>query len=386
MTPITQNARVRAFDLQFFAGEKTEQATPRRRNKARDEGQMARSQDLSAAVVIVAGLLGIYLLALFTWGRLIGMFESVMAHLASDQMFGNAWWALPLDRGFRTFFAGWLPIGLLCALSAILIMLHQVGFKIISEPFRLKFNKFNPVSGMKKIISAKSLVELAKGIAKASILMWVLYDALRKEQALFLSVMMFPIEQGVAIVMKKIWALALRMAIFLLIIGLIDYAYQKWSFSKSIRMSKQEIKDEYKQMEGDPMIKRRIRQKQRELARSRMMSDVPKADVVVTNPTQIAVAVQYDSKSMIAPIVLAKGRALLAKKIREIAEENNIPVIENKPLARALMAQVDVGEPVPQELYRAVAEVLAFIYRLKEGRTPGKPQKNLVGDRNSSSR
>ncbi|MDR3321762.1 MAG: flagellar biosynthesis protein FlhB [Synergistaceae bacterium] len=386
MTAILAGARVRAFDIQFFAGEKTEQATPRRRNKARNEGQMAKSQDLTAAVVIVTGLLSIYLLSMFTWGSLISMFEGTLAHLSSDQMFGDAWWALPLDRGARTFFAGWLPVGLLCALSAILIMLHQVGFRIITEPFHLKFNKFNPVSGLKKIISVRSLVELAKGLTKALILLWVLYNALRKEQPLFQSVMMFPVEQGVAIVMKKIWSLALRMAIFLLIIGLIDYAYQKWSFSKSIRMSKQEIKDEYKQMEGDPTIKRRIRQKQRELARSRMMSDVPKADVVVTNPTQIAVAIQYDSKSMIAPIVLAKGRAILARKIREIAEENNIPVVENKPLARALMAQVDVGESVPQDLYRAVAEVLAFIYRLRDGRAPKKTQQNLAGDRISSSR
>jgi flagellar biosynthetic protein FlhB len=201
-----------------------------------------------------------------------------------------------------------------------------------------------------------------------------LYKALRNEQDFFLSVMMFPLEQGTPLVMKKIWGLALRMALLLLLIGLIDYGYQKWSFEKSIRMSKQEIKDEYKQMEGDPTIKRRIRQKQRELARGRMMSEVPKADVVVTNPTHIAVAIQYDQQSMIAPVVLAKGQGLIAQKIRTMAEENSIPVIENKPLARALMAQVDVGESVPQELYRAVAEVLAFIYRLKDGRSGNKIQ------------
>jgi flagellar biosynthetic protein FlhB len=295
-------------------------------------------------------------------------------------MSGGDWWILPLDAALRTFFSAWMPIGLLCAFAAVIILLRQVGFKIITKPFVPKFDRFNPISGLKKIVSPRSLVELGKGLLKALILAWVLYRAIRNERDLFLSVMMFPLEQGVGIVLRKIWALALRMALFLLLIGLIDYSYQKWSFEKSIRMSKQEIKDEYKQMEGDPTIKRRIRQKQRELARGRMMSDVPKADVVVTNPTQIAVAVQYDSKSMVAPVVVAKGQGLLAKRIRDIAEENKIPVIENKPLARALMAQVEVGETVPQELYRSVAEVLAFIYRLKDRRTA---RGGLAGSRES---
>jgi flagellar biosynthetic protein FlhB len=156
------------------------------------------------------------------------------------------------------------------------------------------------------------------------------------------------------------------MALVLLLIGFADYAYQKWSFEKSIRMSKQDIKDEHKQSEGDPQIKSKIRQKQRELARSRMMSDVPKADVVVTNPTHIAVAIQYDQQTMQAPVVLAKGEGHIAMKIREIAEEHKIPIIENKPLARLLLAQVEVGESIPHDMYRAVAEVLAFVYRLKE--------------------
>jgi flagellar biosynthetic protein FlhB len=368
MRKIKRSARRRAFDLQFFAGERTERATPRRRGKARNEGQMAKSQDLTAAAVIISGLLSIYILAVFSWGRLLSMFGDAFSQLSSDQMFGDGWLAVPLRAGAGAYFASWFPMGALCSISAISVLLYQVGFKIITKPFIPKLSRFNPVSGLKKIISMRSIVELGKGMLKALVLLWVLYAALKNDRDLLLSVMMFPLEQGSSIVMKKIWMLALRMAIFLLIIGFFDYAYQKWSFEKSIRMSKQEIKDEYKQMEGDPLVKRRIRQKQRELARGRMMSDVPKADVVVTNPTRIAVAVQYDQKSMIAPIVLAKGQGLIAKKIRDIADEHKIPVIENKPLARALMFQVEVGETVPQELYRAVAEVLAFIYRLKGNR------------------
>ncbi|MDR0615561.1 MAG: flagellar biosynthesis protein FlhB [Synergistaceae bacterium] len=362
--------RVRAFDVQFFAGERTEPATPKRREKARDDGQMAKSQDLTAASVIISGLLSLYLLVVHLHGVLISMLRSVFSHLASDKMAGDDWWILPVESAMRTYFYGWLPIGLLCAFAAVAVLVRQVGFKITTKPFVPKFDRFNPVSGLKKIISARSLVELGKGFLKALVLLWVLYAAIRDERDFFLGVMNFSLMQGAVMVMEKIWWLALRMSLFLLLIGLIDHAYQKWSFEKSIRMSKQEIKDEYKQMEGDPTVKRRIRQKQRELARGRMMSDVPKADVVVTNPTHVAVAIQYDSKSMIAPVVVAKGHGLIARRIRDLAEENKIPVIENKPLARALMAQVEVGETVPQDLYRSVAEVLAFIYRLKEGRAP----------------
>jgi flagellar biosynthetic protein FlhB len=362
--------RSRPFDLQFFAGERTEPATPKRRSKAREDGQMSKSQDLTAATVIISGLLSIYLLSFNFYDGMTSMLRETFSHLASERMLGDDWWRLPLSWAARAFFIGWLPTGLLCAIAAVVILLRQVGFKIITKPFIPKFDRFNPVSGLKKIFSPRSLVELAKGFSKALVLLWVLYAAMRDERDFFLALMDYNVIQGAIAVMKKIWWLALRMSLFLLLIGLIDHAYQKWSFEKSIRMSKQEIKDEYKQMEGDPTIKRRIRQKQRELARGRMMSDVPKADVVVTNPTHIAVAIQYDQKSMIAPVVVAKGQGLVAKRIRDLAEENKIPVIENKPLARALMAQVEVGETVPRDLYRSVAEVLAFIYRLKDRRSP----------------
>ncbi|MDR1020891.1 MAG: flagellar biosynthesis protein FlhB [Synergistaceae bacterium] len=359
---------VRAFDLQFFAGERTEPATPRRRNKAREDGQMAKSQDLTAATVIISGLLSLYLLSGFFYESIVSMLRATLSHMASETMAGDDWWHVPAYAAMKAFFSAWLPVGLLCAAGAVVILVRQVGFKIITKPFVPKFDRFNPVSGLKKIFSARSLVELAKGFSKAFVLLWVLYAAIRDEKDFFLALMDYNLFQGAVAVMGKIWWLALKMSLFLLLIGLIDHTYQKWSFEKSIRMSKQEIKDEYKQMEGDPTIKRRIRQKQRELARGRMMSDVPKADVVVTNPTHIAVAIQYDQKSMIAPVVIAKGQGLIARRIRDLAEENKIPVIENRPLARALMAQVEIGEAVPQELYRSVAEVLAFIYRLKEKR------------------
>ena len=165
--------------------------------------------------------------------------------------------------------------------------------------------------------------------------------------------------------MDRIWALSLKMALMLFVLGLFDYLYQRWEFERSIRMSKQEIKEEYKQMEGDPLVKRRIRQRQRELARKRMMSEVPKADVVITNPTHLALALQYDREIMEAPLLLAKGEGYIARKIREVAEEHKIPIVQNPPLAQALYREVEVGGEVPEAFYRAVAEVLAFVYRLK---------------------
>jgi len=357
--------RARSFRLQFFAEERTEPATPRKRQKSREEGRMAKSQDLSAAVVIIAGLVAVYSLGLMIWGKLVELFHNNITHISSALMREEGWLIRPALEGFRGFFWGWLPVGIICAFMAAVIMIYQVGFLVSAKPLTPKPDRFNPVSGLKKIVSMRTLVELAKGLLKAMLLMGMLVFVIRKEQDTLLSVMLFQTDQGVAIVMKQIFSLSLKMALVLLALGFADYAYQKWDFEKSIRMSKQEIKDEYKQMEGDPLIKRRIRQKQRELARGRMMADVPKADVVVTNPTQIAVAIQYDQRSMTAPTVIAKGEGFVAQKIRDIAKEHKIPIIENKPLARALLLQVEIGEMVPQELYRSVAEVLAFVYRLK---------------------
>jgi flagellar biosynthetic protein FlhB len=305
-------------------------------------------------------------LGITIWRLLVDLFRVSAEHLSSPLMSDAAWFVRPAISAVKSLAVGWLPVGLLCALFAVVALVYQVGFVVTTKPFEIKFDRFNPISGLKKIVSLRTLVELCKGTAKASVLLGMLFYVLRNDRDLLLSIMLYPLDVGSGIIIGKIWNLALRMTVILFLIALIDYAYQKWEFEKSIKMSKQEIKEEFKQMEGDPMIKRRIRQKQRELATKRMMADVPKADVVVTNPTHIAVAIQYDQKNMSAPIVVAKGENFMAQKIRDIAAEHDIPIVENKPLARALMSQVEVGEAIPEELYLAVAEVLAFVYRLKK--------------------
>ena len=354
------------FDIQFFAQERTEPATARKRGKERQEGRVAKSQDLNAAVVIITGLLIFHLLGLTIWRRIALMFSTVFGHIASPQMNGDAWWARPLISAAETYAIAWAPLGFICAFFAVGILIYQVGLEITFKPFAIKLDRFNPINGLKKIFSLRTIVELLKGILKALILFGMLYIALRNESDLMLSIMMYPLDKGAGILMEKMWDLSMRMAIVLLLIAFVDYAYQKWEFEKSIKMSKHEVKEEYKQMEGDPLVKRRIRQKQREMAQKRMMGDVPKSDVVVTNPTHIAVAIQYDQQSMSAPIVVAKGEDFIAEKIREIAKEHNIPIVENPPLARALMQQVEVGEAIPEDLYLSVAEVLAFVYKMKK--------------------
>jgi flagellar biosynthetic protein FlhB len=357
------------FDIQFFAEERTESATPKRRQKVRSEGKVCKSRDLGAAVEILTGLAVLLLWGPWTVDNLLGYFRESLSLLGEKTLFQAGWQYRLGISSIWAYFGSWLLLGILIAAAIIAVTVYQVGWVITFQPFKFDLSRMNPISGMKKIISLRSLVELLKGLVKASLFALVLYVALRDKLPSVVYAMQFPMEEGLLTFWDMLWDLSMRLALMFLVIGLIDYGYQKWDFEKSIRMSKQEIKDEYKQMEGDPQVKKKIRQKQRELARKRMMSSVPKADVVITNPTTLALALLYERELMAAPQVVAKGRGLVALKIREIAEENGVPVIENKPLARALYEAVEVGDEVPENLYRGVAEILAMVYKLKR-KTP----------------
>lgn len=354
------------FDLQFFAQERTESATPKKRQKVRSEGKTCKSKDLTAAVEILVGLLG-----LWVWGEsitkgLIGYLRATIAFMGDQTLQRGGWFSQLQDASLRVYFGSWLLLGTLIAVLVLALTIKQVGWIVSFEPFAFNFGRLNPISGMKKIISLRSLVELLKGLLKASIFAVVVYLGLRDKLPVTVRAIQLPIEHSAVLLWDLLWNLSMKLAIMLLIIALVDYMYQKWEFEKSIRMSKQEIKEEYKQMEGDPQIKSKIRQKQRELAKKRMMSSVPKADVVITNPTTLAIAMIYDRKLMAAPQIVAKGKGVVARRIREIAEEHGIPVIENKPLAWALYEGVEIGEEVPESLYRGVAEILAMVYKLKK--------------------
>jgi flagellar biosynthetic protein FlhB len=321
---------------------------------------------LTAAVEILAGLLGLWILGERIVGGLIDYLRDTIAFIGDAALLQAGWFYWLEDAAVWTYFGSWLLLGLIIAVFVVGVTIKQVGWVISFEPFKLDFGRLNPISGMKKILSMRSLVELFKGLLKASLFCVVIYVALRNKLPTAVHAMQFPMEQGALHLWDLLWDLSMRLAVMLLVMAIVDYLYQKWEFEKSIRMSKQEIKEEYRQMEGDPQIKNKIRQKQRELAKKRMMSSVPKADVVITNPTTLAIALIYDRDVMAAPQVVAKGKGLVARRIREIAEEHQVPVVENKPLAWALYEAVEIGDEVPENLYRGVAEILAMVYKLKK--------------------
>ena len=250
-------------------------------------------------------------------------------------------------------------------LIAVIVNLIQVKWKPTSKPLRPKFSKFNPVSGVKRLFSKDSLVELLKSILKIVVIGYVVYDYLRKHEIPLKLFYDIPLNQAIQEIGSLVIQLGFRISLFYLIVAIGDYVYQKVKFKNDMKMTKQEVKDEFKNTEGDPQIKGKQRQRMQEASRRRMMQKLPEADVVITNPTHYAVAIKYDPDLYDAPFVLAKGADYLAQKIKETARENNIEIVENKPLARMLYANVEIGAVVPPELYQAVAEVLAFVYHLK---------------------
>jgi flagellar biosynthetic protein FlhB len=227
-------------------------------------------------------------------------------------------------------------------------------------------NKLNPLEGFKRLFSKTAFVELVKSIFKIGIIGYVIYDYLKGNIEVVPELLNMNIESSAVFIGNTIINIGIRAAAVLLILSIFDYAYQIWDYEKSIRMSKQEIRDEYKEIEGNPQIKSKIKEKQRQLALRRMMAEVPNADVIITNPTHFAVAVRYDANASDAPQVIAKGKDLIAQKIKETAKENKVPIVENKPLAQALYKSVEIGENIPSELYKAVAEVLAYVYSLRD--------------------
>ena len=247
-----------------------------------------------------------------------------------------------------------------------MISIFQVGWKVSTKPMEPKLDKFNPINGFKRIFSSDSVFELLKSILKVLLIIYVAYLSIRNEANDLFILYEIPLIQAIMLCGSIILDTGLKISIVYLVIGIADYIYQKHKFNEDMKMTKQEVKDEYKNTEGNPEIKGRQRQKMREVSQRRMMQDVPKADVVITNPTHYAVALKYDAETSRAPIVLAKGEDFLAQKIKEAAKEHHIEIVENKPLARMLYANVDIGQEIPPELYQAVAEVLAMVYNTRQ--------------------
>jgi flagellar biosynthetic protein FlhB len=260
-----------------------------------------------------------------------------------------------------------LPLFVVAVISALIIGYAQVGFLFTLETLKVKGERINPLSGFKRIFSMRSVVELVKSIIKLVIVGWVAYSYLKTKQNEVVALMGSNLQDILAFIGYAVFSVAIRISFAMIILGFLDYLYQKFDYEKSLRMTKQEVKDEYKQTEGNPEIKSKIKQKQRQMSMRRMMQDVPKADVVITNPTHFAVALKYDPEKSTAPFVVAKGQDYIALRIKQVAADSNIQIVENKPLARTLYSTLDIGDAIPPELYQAVAEILAFVYNLKNG-------------------
>ena len=354
------------FDLQRFAGgEKTEEPTAKKRADARKKGQVGRSQELNTAFVLLVGFFTLKLL----W-------DSIYLSIASytTYVFTNLNQSVDTENIIHIFIGiivvlakTAFPIMFAIMLIGLAINFFQVGLNFNTESIEFKLDKLNPINGFGRIFSKRSLVELAKSFFKILVIGFFLYRFIHEQILAMPQFMFFDLTTSLALVAEIIFQMAFIVIGVIMIMALMDYGYQKWQTTQDLKMTKQEVKDEMKQSEGDPQIKGKIRQKQRQMAMARMMKEVPKADVIVTNPTHYAIALSYQ-QGMSAPLVVAKGQDLVAQRIKEIAREARVPIIENKPLARAIYAAVQIGDAIPQELYQAVAEVLAYVYRLKNTR------------------
>jgi len=363
------------YNLQFFAedangAEKTEEPTAKKLDDARKEGQVAKSQEVATAFSLLALFLLLRIIYPFMATNFKGIFARVYNNIPNVARTYEG--RLPINyinsmlvNAILTMLLVSAPFLISGFIIAFLSDLVQVGFKPTSKPLQPKLSKLNPVSGMKKIFSARKLFELGKSLLKLAVMAIVIYSFFTgRTESLFLLYDM-PLGQAIGLMGNLIISLGLRIAAAYMIIAFIDLIYQRRKFRKDMMMTKKEVKDEFKNSEGDPQVKGAQKRRMMEASRRRMMQQLPQADVVITNPTHYAVAIKYDAEEADAPIVVAKGADYLAQKIKEIAKENDVEIVENKPLARMLYANVEIGEMVPPELYKAVAEVLAYVYHLK---------------------
>ena len=368
-----------AFSLQFFAkdgpgGEKTEEPTAKKLSDARNEGQVAKGKDLTSAVM----LLVLFMVLRFTVGNMgegfIECFNKNYTQIGdlftSTHGEYNMQYTIALIQSAALDMLKLLiPFFGIGFIIAIVIELAQVKWKPTSKPLQPKLSKFNPVNGIKRMFSVRTLVSLIKQIVILVVIFIVVYNKLKSRMSDIYMLYDIPLISAIMLLGDIIFDIGTVICVIYTIIGIADYVFEKRKFRKDMMMTKQELKDEWKNTEGNPEVKNKIRQKMSEVSRRRMMQAVPEADVVITNPTHFAVALKYEQNKGKAPVVIAKGEDYLAAKIKEAARENNIEIVENKPLARMLYYNVELDEEIPPELYQAVAEVLAFVYNIKNKRT-----------------
>ncbi len=346
-------------------GEKTESATPKRRRQARENGQVLKSQEVNTAVILLVMFAALQM----TGMDIIRSMASFVTTFLSPNMVTKHLSAVDVPPLFMNviynFVMTILPFCLIALGIGVVINILQVGFLFTTKPLRPKLSKLNPLNGFKNMFSINALMELVKSIAKVAILAAIIYGEYVRNMPFFTMMMHVDVISSAKKIFEMIFSLAFQVGLAFAILAALDYLYQRWKYEKDLKMSKQEVKDEWKQTEGNPEIKGKIKQKQREMSMMRMMQEVPHADVVITNPTQYAVALQYDDSGPNAPKVIAKGKDFVAAKIKEVAIEAGVEIVENKPVAQALYVYCDIGDEIPADMYQAIAEILAYVYRLK---------------------
>jgi len=351
--------------------DRTEKPTPKKLEDARKKGQVAQSREIPSAMILMTSLAVFYF-----GGRAMARQLAEFMQISFRNL--NGGWTHSVES--VQLMAVWLVKGTLSIIMPMMLALLAIGIvaNVMQFGFNLKedllvpdFKKLDPFSGMKRLVSLKALVELAKSVIKIGFVGLIAYLVLRQELVAIPSLIRAEVTETALYMGKVAFKIAFFVCLGLVVLAAADYAYQRWQHRKNLMMTKQEVKEERKQSDGDPQVKSRIRSMQMEMAQRRMMAAIPTADVVITNPTHFAIAVKFDAQAMDAPQVVAKGADFVAQRIREIAQEHDVPLVENKPLARALYGSTDIGGFIPTELYRAVAEVLAYVYRLKGIRHPG---------------
>ena len=349
--------------------EQTEKATPKRREEARKRGQVPRSQELAGSVVFLVSIVVIHASFQKMLAGLTSNAATIISKIAQhDEPTVRSVWLLFVQAFGGVAFL----VGLLFALAlviGVLVNVLQFGFIFTAKPLMPSFAKLNPLTGFQRLFSKQVVVNLAKQLIKLGAVMIILYSTITSNVDFFAKLGQSTPVAIVEMTADVIYSAAWKFAFLLVVVGILDYAYQRWDLEQNLKMSKQEVKDEHRQAEGNPEAKGALKRRQREFARRRMMQAVPRATVVVTNPTHFAVALEWDDMKMEAPVVIAKGADLVAKRIRDIARENGVPIMENPPLARTLYDRVELDQAIPPNLYAAVAQVIAFVYKLNQRKT-----------------
>ncbi|MDR2670501.1 MAG: flagellar biosynthesis protein FlhB [Oscillospiraceae bacterium] len=348
------------------SGEKTERATPKKREETRKKGQVLKSTEVNTAVTMVAMFAALSLFGVSIFQSMAEMLTDYLGTRLGEKLTPQNV-SLVFDDAIFTLLRAAMPLLLVAVAAGVVINLVQVGFLLTGATLRPKFSKLNPLQGMKRIFSMRSLVEMIKAVLKIALVGFVVYSEYKRQFLIFPNLTDYGVDRSGREIFSLCLGVGFRAAVALVGIGVADYMFQWFDFEKNLRMTKQEVKDEYKMIEGDPQIKGKIKQKQREMAAMRMMRAVPEADVVITNPTHYAVAIKYDEAVASAPVVLAKGADKMALRIREKARLSGVQIVENKPVARALYETVEVGRQIPAALFQAVAEILARVYQAAEG-------------------